>query len=265
MIPFPVGVKLRGWYQILLGVWYRGKKYECPFCGQQFRKLLAGGEDHPVIYEKQIIGGGRRKNVQCPRCFSKERDRLVFLYLSQKTDFLNKASRVLHIAPEGALRLLLRRNKKLKYVMGDKYESGYTDYYYSRDVGYADINNLLYPDKSFDLIICNHVLEHVQNDIGAMKELFRVLDHQGAAILQVPISYAIQATEEDESVVSPSERIKRFGQFDHVRIYGPDYTERLQNAGFKVIRFNPFEDGLEELARKFALNPKEDLFVGIKE
>lgn len=264
VIPFTVGVKLRGWYQIFLGIWFRGSTYHCPFCKQSFRVMMPGGEDHPVIYQKRIIGAGRRKNAECPRCFSKERDRLVFLYLKNHTDLLLKPSRVLHIAPEGALRTLLRETPSLKYVMGDKYESGYTDYYYSRDVGYADITDLKYPDNSFDLVICNHVLEHVLDDRTAMKELFRVLDHKGTAILQVPISYSIAATEEDSKVVTPEERIEKFGQFDHVRIYGSDYFSRLESVGFVVQRFNPFSEKDGDLAKLFALNPEEDLFIGRK-
>lgn len=263
-IPFAVAVKLRGWYQIVLGIWYRGNKYHCPFCNHSFRAMLAGGEDHPVIYIKNIIGGGRRENAECPRCFSKERDRLTYLYLTQKTTLLLNPSRVLHIAPEGALRGWLKKNKTLQYVMGDKYEKGYTDYYYSRDVGYADITNLSYADNSFDLIICNHVLEHIEDDAKAMQELFRVLDHNGTAILQVPISHSIEKTEEDPTVVNAKDRIERFGQFDHVRIYGPDYIDRLEKAGFTVISFNPFTEGFIELAREYALNPQEVLFIGLK-
>lgn len=264
-IPYWAGVKLRGWYQIFLGLWFRGKKYECPFCGHSFRKMMKGGEDHQVIYQKQIIGGGIRENIQCPRCFSKDRDRLVYIYLTKKMELLSSGPRVLHIAPEGALRAWLKKIKTIKYLMGDKYQSGYTDYYYSRDVGYADVTNLQYPDNEFDLIICNHVLEHVVDDEKAMAELYRVLNPGGTAILQVPISYAIPVTEEDSSVTSPEERIRLYGQFDHVRIYGPDYPQRLEKAGFRVTHFNPFSEGLEDIAKRYSLNPNEDLFLGIKD
>lgn len=263
-VPFFLGVKLRGWYQIFLGLWFKGNKYDCPFCGHSFRKMLAGGENHPVIYQKHIIGAGIRDNIQCPRCFSKERDRLVYLYLTEKTKLLSSKVKVLHLAPEGALRAWLKDNKSIKYLMGDKYESGYTDYYYSRDVGYADVTNLRYSDNEFDLIICNHVLEHVVDDEKALAELYRVLSPGGTAILQVPISLDIAKTEENKNITSPEDRVRLYGQFDHVRIYGPDYPLRLEKAGFSVVRFNPFKDGLEGIAQRYSLNPKEDLFIGLK-
>lgn len=265
LIPFFLGVRMRGIYQKILGIVYAGHAYSCPFCGRSFRRFLPGGEDHPVIYQKNIIGAGRRQNIICPRCFSKDRDRLVYLYLSKMTHLLETSSRVLHIAPEGALRAYFKKNDKIGYVMGDKHEKGYTDYYYSRDVGYADVTNLDYADNSFDLIVCNHVLEHITDDRKAISELFRVLSPGGLAILQVPISFSIDATEEDSNVISDEERIKMYGQFDHVRLYGPDYRHRLEIHGFRVVQFNPFKEGFGEDAKKFSLNFNEELFIGFKD
>ena len=95
-----------------------------------------------------------------------------------------------------------------------------------------DITDIQYPDESFDVIYCSHVLEHVVDDRKAMSEFRRVLKSDGWAILLVPIT--VETTYEDPSIVDPAERLKHFGQDDHVRRYGKDYVERLRAAGFKV-------------------------------
>ena len=105
-----------------------------------------------------------------------------------------------------------------------------------------DITDIDYPDSTFDTIICNHVLEHIIDDHKAMSELHRVLKPGGWAILQVPISFSLDKTFEDASVTAPEEREQVFGQCDHVRIYAPDYIDRLEQAGFQVSPFKWWED-----------------------
>ena len=122
-----------------------------------------------------------------------------------------------------------------------------------------DVFNIPYKDDYFDLILCNHVLEHVPKDIEAMMERFRVLKKGGKAILQVPISKTLTETLEDFSVVDPSERGKVFGQCDHVRIYGQDYTKRLEFAGFFVKRVNIYQE-----FPKYGILKDEDIFLCTK-
>jgi SAM-dependent methyltransferase len=122
-----------------------------------------------------------------------------------------------------------------------------------------NVLDIPFPDNSFDLVICNHLLEHVPNDMDAMKELLRVLKVGGEAILQVPISKNSAKTIEDWSVTTPEERERAFGQFDHVRIYGQDYTDRLTLAGFKVERINISKD-----YPSYGLAGEEDIFIGRK-
>ena len=98
----------------------------------------------------------------------------------------------------------------------------------------ADICNLPFQNDEFDFIICNHVLEHIPNDTKAMQEIYRVLAPGGTAILQVPYKASLQKTFEDNSITDPKERAKIFGQYDHVRIYGMDYFEKLESIGFKA-------------------------------
>jgi SAM-dependent methyltransferase len=165
------------------------------------------------------------KEVECPRCRSHPRHRKLWVYLSRHTKFFKlKNLYFLHIAPEGCLK------EKFKKLF---------DNYLTADIsGHAmvqmDITDIKYPDNSFDIIMCNHVLEHIPDDIKAMSELYHVLKKGGMAILLVPMNLYSDQTYEDWSVVTPEGRVKAFGQHDHVRIYGKDYLERLQSVGFGV-------------------------------
>lgn len=261
VVPFWLGQKLRGGYQKILGQVYKGSNYYCPFCEHNFTKMLPDGFDLPVINEKQIIGAGKRENCTCPRCFSKDRDRLIYLYLKHKTDFFEEHYKVLHIAPEAWMKELFRRTPNLHYTSGVK-EIESMGYYYDRMTREIDITDLEMKDNLYDILICNHVLEHVPDDIQAMKELYRVLKPGGWAILQVPISPILEKSYEDADIISKRSRERYFGQFDHVRIYGQDYFERLRSVGFNVNRHHPIKDNwnIDDL-KKYALNPKEELFV----
>ncbi len=262
IIPFTFGQKLRGFWQKAQAAYYKGDRYFCPFCGNSFRKMLPGGSDFPVIKEKKIAGAGRRDNCVCPRCYSTDRDRLIFLYITHKTNMLTKPINLLHIAPDGAIRVWLSSQPNIKYTMGTKHHEGF---YYTKDISIIDITELDYKDNSFDLILCNHVLEHIPEDRKAMEELFRVLRSGGYAILQVPISVILEKTYEDSSITRPKDREKYFGQFDHVRIYGQDYPERLRETGFQVQIYNPMKETWKvDNIDKYALNKEEDLFVAKK-
>ncbi len=98
----------------------------------------------------------------------------------------------------------------------------------------ADICDLPFSNNEFDFIICNHVLEHIPDDTKAMQELYRILKPGGLAILQVPYNSDLEKTFEDDSITDPKERARIFGQYDHVRVYGMDYFEKLRSIGFKV-------------------------------
>ncbi|RPA68416.1 class I SAM-dependent methyltransferase [Cyclobacteriaceae bacterium YHN15] len=232
----------------------KGNKYLCPFCQFESKELGFFGIDFPVIIENEIIGSGRR-SCSCYSCGSTDRQRLVFIYLKYETQILKSPQnfKVLHIAPEPHLSHILYKLGFKEYVCGDLFTEGYT---YPKFVQNMNILNIQYPDNYFDLIICNHVLEHIIDDHIAIKELSRVLKNSGQAILQVPISKKLNNTFEDRSVIRPEDREKIFGQADHVRIYGQDYSDRLEQNGFKVDRIN-----IIEKYQKFGLNPLEDLFI----
>src|SRR5690606_8083829 len=168
----------------------------------------------------------QRENVLSPSTLSLERHRLLWLYLKEKTDFFTAPHKVLHFAPEQAFYKRFRNQKNLDYTTTDLNSP-------LADVK-ADICDLPFADNSFDFILCNHVLEHIPDDTKAMQELYRILKSGGTAILQIPQDLERSKTFEDDSITDPKERAKIFGQYDHVRVYGRDYFEKLRKIGFEV-------------------------------
>ncbi|HYI09016.1 MAG TPA: methyltransferase domain-containing protein [Thermoanaerobaculia bacterium] len=193
-------------------VLYYGKKRYCPVCRSHSRKFLT-------------FGVTDRKDALCPRCGALERHRLVWLYLTDRTDlFDGRAKQMLHVAPEYALKPRLAKQLGTGYITAD-IEKG-------RAMVQLDLMDIQYPQDAFDVVYCSHVLEHVPDDRRAMRELHRVLKPDGWAVLLVPMSDG--ETLEDPSVVDPQERLRLYGQEDHVRLYGRDYVDRLREAGFTV-------------------------------
>ncbi len=262
MVPRSIGYLLRKLKLNLRGLANRGSKYYCPYCDQSYRRMFDGGFDLPVIKEMKIIGAGRRTSIICPGCASTDRDRLLWLYFNRQLE-LAEGMRILHIAPEPAIADFFSEQKHLDYNAGVKYHEGF---YYSNDIQLFDIINIPYPEGSFHLVICNHVLEHIDEDEKAMKEILRVLKPNGKAVLQVPWSPCIEKTYENKAIIAPEEREKAFGQFDHVRLYGRDYPKKLEKAGFFVHKIMPKElTKNNSEAELFAINPNEVIFVGEKQ
>jgi SAM-dependent methyltransferase len=242
--------------QIILFV-HSGNSIECPYCGYKAKDLAPIGYDFPVLKEKQIIGGGLR-NGGCYNCFCSDRERLLYTYFFEESDTFKKTKKlkVLHIAPEPSLSKYLLKMVFEEYVCGDLFTEGYS---HPDHVTNMDVTEIPFGDNHFDLVICNHVLEHVPDDKKAMSEIYRVLKTGGKAVLQVPISANNEETFEDFSVIDPKQRELVFGQYDHIRIYGQDYPKKLETIGFSVERLN-----ISSLYPKRGLNPKEDLFVARK-
>ncbi len=190
---------------------YKGNDRFCPVCKGKFSQFLA-------------TGMFQRANAQCPGCNALERHRLFWRYLQERTAFFQShGTKMLHIAAEKCFEPLFRKNIGPGYLTADLLNPA--------DVK-MDITDIQYPDNTFDIVYCSHVLEHVPDDRKAMREFFRVLKPTGFAILLVPIT--AERTVEDPSITDPAERLRLFGQHDHVRCYGPDYVERLREAGFNV-------------------------------
>ncbi|WP_452223284.1 class I SAM-dependent methyltransferase [Lacinutrix chionoecetis] len=185
-----------------------------PIDGRGFRSFL------PYGYGKQ------RNNVLSPSTLSLERHRLLWLYLKNETDFFSADKKVLHFAPEQCFLKRFRKLKNLDYTTTDLLSP-------IADVK-ADICNLPFKDNSYDIVLCNHVLEHIPDDTKAMQELYRVLKPGGYGILQIPQDLNRAETFEDNTITNKKERAKIFGQYDHVRIYGRDYFDKLRSVGFTV-------------------------------
>ncbi len=229
-IPRPILIQLSYLARPILILFYKGTKYTDPIDGKQFKRFL------PYGYEKP------RENVLSPSTLSLERHRLLWLYLKNQTDFFTAHLKVIHFAPEQAFYKRFRRLKNLDYTTTDL-NSPLADIK-------ADICNLPFDSNSFDVILCNHVLEHIPNDVKAMQELFRILRPGGWGILQIPQDLARKVTYEDDSIVDKKERAKIFGQYDHVRIYGRDYFDKLRAVGFIVEEVDYTGDiALEEIEK----------------
>ncbi|NVJ84903.1 MAG: class I SAM-dependent methyltransferase [Algoriphagus sp.] len=217
----------------------KGKGVECPICHSEFKQFLPYGRQ-------------ARENALCPTCLSLERHRLMWLFLKEKTNFFTDKLRVLHIAPEHCFLELFEALPNLDYVTADL-ESPLAKVK-------MDVHDIPFPENSFDVIFCNHVLEHVESDLKACSEFNRVLKPSGWGVIQSPI-YDLEKTLEDPTVTAPAEREKLFGQRDHVRKYGKDYAARLRESGL-AIEENRFVESLpEEQIIKYALPPNEIVFV----
>lgn len=213
-VPRPLLIRFSYLARPFLRFALRGSKYKDPIDGKTFRKFL------PYGYEDQ------RENVLSPSTLSLERHRLLWLYLKNETNFFRDNLKVLHFAPEQAFYKRFRSLPNLSYTTTDLNSP-------LADVK-ADICDLPFEDNAFDFILCNHVLEHIPNDTKAMKELYRILSPGGTAILQIPQDLSRENTFEDNSITSRKERARIFGQYDHVRVYGRDFFDKLRSIGFKV-------------------------------
>ena len=266
-IPRPLLIRLSYVARPIIALTLKGTKFTDPIDGKSFKSML------PYGYETQ------RNNVLSPSTLSLERHRLLWLYLNEETDFFkselvsdssftntkkiklrdaetNAALKVLHFAPEQAFYKLFRNQKNLDYTTTDLFSP-------LADVK-ADICDLPFQDNQYDVILCNHVLEHIPDDTKAMQELYRVLKPGGMAILQIPQDLSRATTFADDTITDQKERAKIFGQYDHVRIYGRDYFDKLRSIGFTVIEEDYTNKIAPELVEKYCLAKGEIIPVCFK-
>ncbi|MEN8764966.1 MAG: class I SAM-dependent methyltransferase [Wenyingzhuangia sp.] len=238
-IPRPLLIKVSSLVKPILAIYYKGNKYTDPIDGKSYRKFL------PYGYEIQ------RKNVLGPSTLSLERHRLLWLYLKKNSDFFNTPKKLLHVAPEQCFYRLFKKQENLDYTTTDLFSP-------LADVK-ANICDLPFENDSYDVVFCNHVLEHIIEDRKAMSELFRVLKPGGWGVFQIPQDINRLNTYENSTIKTPKERRKHFGQYDHVRVYGIDYFDRLRASGFSVELFKVVDQFSEAEIKKYALMKNEIL------
>jgi len=215
---------------------YAGNQVHCPLCERGFREWVGG-----------------RPSGRCPGCTAATRTRVLYLLLQDRSDLLGDAGPVLHFAPEPCLRV------RIQPVLGDRYVS--TDLRRTDVTTQQDITKMTFPNEEFGAVICGHVLEHIPDDRKALSELARVIRPGGNLIVQVPLSLE-SATDEDSAVIDPAERKRRWGERDHLRMYGLDLSERIREAGFDVdvLRCGTlFEPSRRS---RYGLDEKQVVFVG---
>lgn len=210
---FPIANKVR---LAFLRFKLAGKGVECTCCKATFKVFAPFGDN-------------RRKNAWCPKCESLERHRLLWKFFEEKTDLYSKPLRLLHVAPETVFFNKFKQNKNIDYFPVDIFP-----HLYPKGTTYLDILKHEIPDHTFDVIICNHVFQYIEDDRLAMKNLYNLMKPGGWGIMQVPINTSRTTTYEDDSITDPLEREKAFGLKEHVRYYSYDYADRLREAGFYV-------------------------------
>lgn len=229
----------------ILGLFYSGTNVTCPICTKSFREFLPYGRIKS------------RPNALCPSCMSLERHRLIWLYLEQRTNFFKEKLDILHVAPEACF------IKRMEKIHGDRYVTADIESPLAKVK--MDIHEIPFNGDVFDIVLCNHVLEHVRDDIQAMREIYRVLKPGGFAILQVPLFGPMHdKTFEDPSITDIREREKLFGQDDHVRKYGRDYPQRIQQAGLQAIEDGFVNELNEDIRKEHGLMKGEILYIGRK-
>jgi len=233
LIPRPILIRVSYWVRPIVALFLKGKNFTDPIDGKSFRKFLPYG--YATV----------RENVLSPSTLSLERHRLFWLYLKNETSFFSENHRVLHFAPEQSFYKMFKNMKNLKYTTTDLNSP-------LADVK-ADICNLPFEDNSYDFIFCNHVLEHIPDDTKAMQELYRILAPNGIGIFQIPQDLSREFTFEDDTITDQKERTKIFGQYDHVRVYGRDYFDKLRSIGFSVTEEDYTATLSEEKVKKYCL------------
>ena len=241
---------------------YFGFRYKCPFCRGHFRKFLPCGHKHSVLKDVNVVGAGYRLNCRCPRCRSRDKERLLYLYLVNDTDVFDDHVRLLHVAPERNLSKEFSRHRNIDYLTADLNPNAGT----GKVMVKMDITDIQYGDDSFDAVVCSHVLEHVSDDRKAISEFYRTLKPGGWAILQVPLSLSLNSTVEDPAITTREGREKAFGQADHVRLYGKDYKDRLEEVGFTVEEFKwtKSSERYGGPANRYGLNENEIVYCASK-
>lgn len=239
-----------------------GNKCYCLYCKKSYGKFIHEGVKEKIFKKYTVAGGGYKTNTRCPNCGSVDRARLLALFFELRTKAFKQKTDILHISPNKSIAHYLNQYNTVNQVVGSIDLNEFKEF----NTVYADIQKLDLPENSFDIVICCHVIEHVDNDLEAMKQLYKVTKPGGFAVLQVPLALNLDITLEDKTLKTDKERKRAFGQVDHVRLYGKDYFTKLESVGFKVVPDNPFKNQWlpEQELSKHRLDINEDVIVAYK-
>ena len=238
-------------------IYYTGNEYFCPICNKYARKFIKYGKNNDPIKKYKIISSGKRENCICPNCFSKDRERFLYIFFSyfQSKSFINKNSSILHFSPEKSLRNYFFKNDFKNYKTAD---------FFDEKANYKiDLENYANHNQKYDLIICNHVLEHIHNDKVALKNINNLLNEKGYAILLTPFSKLIEEDIYMGMSLSYEKQLEYYGQEDHVRIYSQkNLISKIENAGFnlKLMKLDEFSS----IKKKMGLINEERIFLAQK-
>lgn len=210
---------------------------------------------HPVIKALGMVGSDV-DNFLCPHCHSTDRERHLFIYLSLAPEFLQRVAggAVLHFAPERYVSILVQNQHPREYVMADLNP-------HRPGVQPINMQAISYPDAYFDIVIANHVLEHVADDAQAIAEVVRVLKPGGYALLQTPYSAILPSSVAEFTTPSETTRDLLFGEPDHARLYGYDVFQRIEQFGMRYIGGGHEKYGVAVDNVRFGINPNEPLFL----
>lgn len=240
-----------------------GNKYYCLYCNKTYGKFIHEGVKAGVFKKYTIAGGGYKTNTRCPNCGSVDRARLLALFFKLRTDAFYKKTDILHISPNKSIADLLCKYSNINHVVGALEPDEFKKYNPIR----MDVQKIDLCDNQFDIVICCHIIEHVADDDSAIREIYRILKPKGFAVLQVPLALNLRKTLEEKSLKTSKERKTAYGQTDHLRLYGIDYFDKLNSAGFRIVRDNPFDNKwlCEQELEKHRLDRIEDVIVAFKD
>lgn len=199
----------------------------CCLCGKPAGRYLPfrHGRRPPLMAALDVIGSDVN-NFACPNCGSSDRERHLYLYLDRLGLWDKfKGANILHFAPEKSLSGIITSKKPARWVRADLFRQDH-------DLEKIDIQSIPYDNDTFDIVIANHVLEHVSDDGAALRELYRVLKPSGLAVIQTPYSAKLERTFADPGVDTDAARYHAFAQEDHVRLYGMDVFKKIESYGF---------------------------------
>lgn len=231
---------------------------QCVVCGRRVQRFLPY-RDHwpdmpPVLTELEVVGSDI-ENFECPACGCHDRERHLWLYLQAcGLERRFEGAHILHMAPERHLQRLISRARPAEYLMGDLYPT-------RGEIRRMDLTQLDAAEGHFDFVIANHVLEHVDDDVKALREIFRVLRPGGQAILQTPFALRLPYKREDAAIRTAADRLQHYGQEDHCRLYGANFPGFVASFGFvpRTATHASLLRGVD--SKRMGVNPQEPFLL----